>query len=496
MPITASSALRCALADADVSVRTYVPGYPVTKIAEASTAEISVNEKAALEVALGASATGSRALVIVKQLGMNLLADPLVISATHTIGSGLVVIVGDDLGPHGSQTEMDSRYFGPLCQLPVLDPASPSGLYESILNAYRMSEQIKAPAIVRVASSVIHAIEDLEEGSLSSSDLVSSGQKMPGKFDRSIWTLDANERQQRYRKDIVPVLEEASERAAQPFEKDCMPEGPGIIASGRPAALAEELCLPFLVLPIVHPLPLGRIKEFTDMHSPILVAEEPWPFIESQLRISPGVLGKLTGHLPYGGLNASDLSGAIDAIISDRPPQRTPASGLAKEHTRRSLCESCPFLPLYRAIAQIDVVVAGDAGCSIQANRPPLDAVDMVYGLGSAVGVASGFEKKGIAITGDYAFAHSGLQGLVNALWHGREVLLVLVQNWTAAMTGGQETPDLSSVLEALVPDLQYIDMPAPEDEIVRLLEQELARQGVGVIVFRARCPPGCRKPR
>lgn len=493
MSVTASAAVRCALMDAGVSVRTYVPGYPITNIAEASSAEISVCEKVAMEVALGASASGSRAVVIVKQLGMNLLADPLVISATHTIGAGLAVLVGDDLGPEGSQAEMDSRHFGPLCQLPVFDPASPSGLYAAIMEAFVMSERIKAPAIIRIASSVIHAEEP---GPIHRSDLISCSHKMPGEFDRSIWDFSAKGRQQRYRRDVMPVLQEVSERAARLLEGGSPKTDPGIIASGRPAALAEQIGLPLLVLPIVNPLPLGRLREFAVRHRQILIAEEPWPFIESQLGSYPGIFGKLTGDLPYGELNVRDLSDAIDAIISNRPPRPPPEPERSTEHTRRTLCESCPFLPLYRAIARIDAGVAGDAGCSIQANRPPLDAVDMVYGLGSAAGVASGFKRKGVAIIGDYAFAHSGLQGLVNALWHGREMLLVLVQNWAAAMTGGQETPDISSVLKALVPGLRYIDMPAPEEEIVQLLEQELARPGVGVIVFRARCPPGCKGSR
>ncbi len=115
--------------DAGARVRTYVPGYPITDLAAALKAEISVNEKVALEIALGASATGLRSMVVVKQVGMNNLADPLVISATETIGSGLVIIAGDDLGPRRSQAEMDSRFYGPISELPVLDPGSPESLY-------------------------------------------------------------------------------------------------------------------------------------------------------------------------------------------------------------------------------------------------------------------------------------------------------------------------------------------------------------------------------
>lgn len=104
--------------DAGAASRTYVPGYPITDLAAGLNAEISINEKVALEIALGASATGLRSMVVVKQVGMNALADPLVISATHNIGSGLVLIAGDDLGPRGSQVEMDSRFYGPLAKLP------------------------------------------------------------------------------------------------------------------------------------------------------------------------------------------------------------------------------------------------------------------------------------------------------------------------------------------------------------------------------------------
>ena len=143
--------------DCGVKVLTFVPGYPITKVAEALGAEITINEKVALEIALGASATGARSMVLVKQVGMNILADPLVISATHTIGSGVVVIVGDDLGPKYSQVEMDSRFYGPLAKLPVLDPKDPAALHDSILEAYALSERLRIPVIVRVTSRLLAA---------------------------------------------------------------------------------------------------------------------------------------------------------------------------------------------------------------------------------------------------------------------------------------------------------------------------------------------------
>jgi len=145
--------------DAAVAVRTYVPGYPITDLAQALSCQISVNEKVAMEIALGASATGLRSLVVVKQVGMNILADPLVISATHGIGSGVVVLVGDDLGPRGSQAEMDSRFYGPLSELPLLDPRSPGLLHAALLEGYTLSEWLRIPIIVRVTSRLLAAGE-------------------------------------------------------------------------------------------------------------------------------------------------------------------------------------------------------------------------------------------------------------------------------------------------------------------------------------------------
>ena len=151
------------------------------------------------------------------------------------------------------------------------------------------------------------------------------------------------------------------------------------------------------------------------------------------------------------------------------------------------VCDDCPFIPLFYALAKVDAPVAGDAGCAIRASRDPYQSVDVVYGLGSSIGVASGFGKKGIAVIGDYALAHSGLQGLINAIWQKREVLVVLLKNDVAAMTGGQEVPDLTRILETLVPT-SYIELPCSEEEIERQLHQELAKSQVTLIVFKGRC--------
>lgn len=469
-------AVQLAVHDAGVKTLNYVPGYPITELAEALEAQISVNEKVALEIALGASATGMRAMVLVKQMGMNILADPLVISATHTIGSGIVIIAGDDLGPKGSQAEMDSRIFGQLAELPVLDPRNPAALHASILEAYRLSEWLRIPVIVRVTARLLAT----KSSSIRSMPSKGSGQE----FERIGWELTVKGRYQKHRDSITAFAAQASESTTQ----NCLQVSGnvGIIASGYPAALAEGLGVSTFLVGYAHPLPWMLMRRFIDGHRQILVAEEPGPFIESQLRISPKIKGKLTGHLPFGPLERADIVNALENLDKKQESMPQIYESVA-ERGYQGICEDCPFSPLFWALASVDVPVAGDAGCAIRAARKPYESVDVVYGLGSSIGVASGFRKKGVAVVGDFALAHSGIQGLINAVWQKRDVVVVVLKNDLAAMTGGQEVPDLTRLLEALVPTC-YIQLPASKDEIERLLAAELDKTGTSAIVARGAC--------
>jgi len=514
-----------AVEDAGVDLITYVPGHPITDLAEAvAGAKIAINEKVALEVALGRSASGGRSLVIVKNVGMNLLADPLVISATMTIGAGLVVLVGDDIGPEGSQAEMDSRHYGPLSMLPLLDASDASSLYSSLIEAFTLSERMRAPAIVRLTSGVIKSSEEKPP----------ARRELPppeGGFRREIWDLTARGRHQRFYKRAFPIACEASESSSLNRIVCDSNSSIGIIAAGRPAALAAGLGYPVLALGYAHPLPANLIRSFLDRHELVLVAEEPGPFIESRVQLRGGVYGRLTGDLSQGEVTLEGLRKALDRMetacgsppvapsasasstLPVAPPSTPglalPAYAPAASHGppaskrpaalpsaedeeralpgRRGICPDCPYLPLYKAITGIERMVAGDAGCSIMAVRDP-PAVDMVYGLGSSIGVASGFAEKGIALIGDYAFSHSGLQGLINALWQERPVLVVLLENERAAMTGGQMVPSLMPVLKALLP-VRSIEMPAEEKAAREILLDEISRPGIGLLAARARCP-------
>lgn len=462
--------------DAGVRVRTYVPGYPITDLAAALSCESSINERVALEIALGASATGSRALVLTKQVGMNVLADPLVISATHGTGSGICVIAGDDLGPRGSQAEMDSRFYGPLAELPVLDPGSPESLHASILEAFNLSEWLRIPAIVRVTARL----------------LACDGPAIPGRplkataqlFDRVGWELTARGRHQRHHDRILSFAEEAS--GSSTLNRMEISGDIGIIASGMASSLASGFGVSLFSVGYSNPLPKKLLSRFIEGHRRILVAEEPEPFIEMQLGSNPKVLGKLTGHLPRGQIERADIIRALERIDT-RPERSIMTYESVDERGYEPICEGCPFIPLFSALGRLKATVAGDAGCAIRATREPFSSVDMVYGLGSSVGVASGFMEKGVALVGDYALAHSALQGLINALWKKRPLLVILLKNDVAAMTGSQEAPDLTHVLRALLPT-NDLDLSVSEDRILARIEEELHRPGASALVAGGRC--------
>lgn len=484
--------MREVLADLEVALRIYVPGYPVTDAVPAlgGGAQMATNEKVAMEVALGASASGRRSIVLVKHLGVNLLSDPLSIAPSHSIGAGLVILVGEDVGPRGSQAEMDTRNYGPLCEIPVLEPSGPGLLFPALQEAYALSEMIRGPVMVRTTFEFGEVGRELS----SAPDQCQTRPEKMGNcrfrtFDRSIWELTAKGRHQRYRGEALPLMRSASNSSSLNLLRDG--EGDlGIIASGRPAEFASKTGLPLLVVGFSHPLPTETIREFVSKHDKILVAEEPTPFIEARLMICDDIFGKLTGHLPWGRMEEGEIEGAAELIASGRKPGPAASPQRFDERLdKKNVCDDCPYRLLYEALRDLGVPVAGDAGCSIRAVRDPPAAVDVVYGLGSSVAVASGFGEKGVALVGDYALAHSGLQGLIDAVINKREVLVVLLDNGVAAMTGGQSVPDLSPVLRAIVPDYRTTDLPAGRDEIGDVLSLEMARPGVSLVVARGICP-------
>jgi indolepyruvate ferredoxin oxidoreductase, alpha subunit len=485
-------AAHLALADSGVRLIAGVPGYPINRLFsrlqadEGMKAQWQFNEKIAYEMAVGSSVLGGRAAVISKHVGINLLADPLIISATHGIGAGIVVIAGDDVGVVQSQNEQDSRWYGKLAEIPVYDPAFPGELYDAIVDGFELSEKISAPVIVRVVDKVFRA-----QGTVR--------RKTPTvphkKFDPHVWDYTMYGKHQKYLMDGWSAAAEEAENSR--MNRFVVRGRTGIISSGHvsniAAKLAESAGFSHLALGLVNPLPAGMVEDFLASHEYILVCEEVSPFIEEQVR-SPKVRGRLTGHLPRAGpLEEQAIAYAMENIrtpgfMRDVEPETHASRGFAI-----GKCDGCPYTPVYDAIKSLGVPVAGDMGCSILTSNPPYSMLDAACSLGSAVSTACGFDKKGIAMIGDFGILHTGLQAMVNAKYQGYDVLVVVFVNGEAAMTGGQELPDITGLLKDIFKDdcVVYEAGELSEKKVHDDLGRLLAQPGVKLYVIKSKCSVG-----
>ena len=478
-----------AISDGGVKRIVGVPGYPINGLFSAlkeQHAEWQYNEKIAFEMAVGASACGDRAIVISKHVGLNVMADPLIISSTHGIGAGIVVIAGDDVGALQSQNEQDSRWYGKIAEIPVLDPSTPGDLYDAIFEGLDLSERISAPVIVRVTEPVLSASGEISLKKAALSDK---------KLDRSVWSYTMYGKHQKY---MSEGLELASKEANKSSLNRCMNRSPiGIISSGHASviasAIAGKLQLSHLALGFVNPMPRALVCDFLSAMDFVLVCEETAPFLEEQIR-SPKVKGRLTGHLPATGPldEASVERGAENIAFESVPiavePETMSSRGMAIGH-----CDNCPYEPVYRAIKSLGVPVAGDMGCSILAANPPLSMIDVACSIGSSVSSACGFNKKGIAMMGDFGLLHTGLQAMLNARLHGYDVLAVVFANGQAAMTGGQALPDVTGILKDIFKDDCVVAEAAglSEDSVHGDLAGLLQSKGMKIYVIRSQCPAG-----
>ena len=492
--------------DSNVELVVGVPGFPITDIMNCFLHRSNIdskwitNEKSALETALGASVSGRRSIVLTKHVGMNVLCDPLITSATHTIGSGLVIIAGDDPGVLASQNEQDSRWYGPIAETGVFDPSTPQDVYDAIIKGFEISENASIPVIIRITN----RLEKSQKIVSRSGNKIHDSSIQKKRFDRSMWDLTMRGKHQRLHAKTYPLLVFESENS---YLNRCNMRGKdiGIISSGYPSLITEDVinsskfnsAISHLILNMVHPVPFEMLSSFSKNHRYILIIEETEPFIESRLHILDNVLGKMSGHVPYGRIDREHIEFAIDHISEARIDKYNESVETIAKRGARLLCDECPYLALYHLLKKLKVKyninVAGDLGCSIRSAPSPLEAVDTGFSLGSAISVACGFDKKGIAVIGDFGLAHSGITGLINALYSNSDVCVIVLKNEVAAMTGGQCAPDLTKILKSMVPDFSIINMSSTDktihqDSLSVIIENKLRKKGVSVLVLTGKC--------
>jgi indolepyruvate ferredoxin oxidoreductase alpha subunit len=489
-------AARLALKDCGVRLVNGVPGYPINHLFTAlqndknMDARWQYNEKIAFEMAMGASVLGERAAVVCKHVGVNILSDPLIISSTHGIGAGIVVIAGDDVGAAFSNDEQDSRWYGKLAEIPVFDPATPQDIYESITYGIGLSERISAPVLVRVTENALN-----EKGAVS-------GKKIPNEhkqLDRSFWLNTMLGSHQRYLLDGWSLaLNDANH---SPLNSSIKRGKKGIISSGHTSIaasqVADSLGMSHLSLCFLNPFPSDLVDDFIMGLDSVIVCEEIAPFIEERMGLGR-VRGRLTGHLPRAGpLDETSIREGmeqIDAPLVQRTikPQTMKDRGYSVGH-----CAECSYHSVYSAIKSLGVPVAGDAGCSIISANPPYSMLNVMCGLGSSVSSACGFPRKGIAMMGDFALLHTGLQALVNAKLNDYDLLVVIFANGEAAMTGGQQLPDVTGLLKDIFKDDCVLSDASrlSEEQVKTDLEKLFKAPGLKIYVVTSSCPVNHKFP-
>ncbi|CAK0768814.1 Indolepyruvate oxidoreductase subunit IorA [Azospirillaceae bacterium] len=456
--LSGNEAIARAVWESSVRVCSGYPGTPATEILECLAfypdlySEWSVNEKVALEVAFGATMTGARAFCAMKHVGLNVASDPLMtITLTGVIG-GLVIAVADDVGMSSSQNEQDSRYWGRFAHLPVIEPYDSQSAYNCIKSAFELSERFETPVLLRLTTRVCHVKSLVTIGLRQEKD-------NPGfKLNSSRWVMVPNNARRR-----VPLqferdrkLKEFSENSDLNSVEIGKDKSIGFITSG-PAYLHLKEIAPdasILRLGLSHPLPIEKIKDFSKHVERLVIVEETEPLIEAELRAEGlSVLGK--DFLPrFGELTPDILKKSINQILEKNAaePKISSVTGTDVFPRPPTLCAACPHLGIYQALSAMrnKVIIMGDIGCYTLGAGHPWNALDSCISMGASMGMALGIDKaRGksdtkkaiLAVIGDSTFLHMGIQGLLNIVYNQGNITILILDNRTTGMTGGQNHP-------------------------------------------------------
>ena len=544
-----NEAIAYGLLESSCSLAASYPGTPASEVLGALVrlkpeygldlhVEWSVNEKVAFEVALAASFTGRRAAAIMKQVGLNVAADPLTSAAYTGVKGGFVAVVADDPGPHSSQTEQDSRCYAMLAKVPVLDPSSPAEAREFVKLAFTLSEQFEMPVMLRPTTRVCHARQDMELRPFKESAPTASFVKDPGRWAATPKFRLALHRQLNQKMEAISRVQELYPRMVNQDKlagaAGLVRNGPAVcvVASGVALAHAREIFadlgieekVPLYQTPMPYPLPPAFREELLSRFERVLILEETDPVIELQLQNREKVCGRTNGFVPQAGELLPEL---IEDILRSflQLPAAAHAAPPAAPGRRPTLCAGCPHRAAFFAIKKAfpKGIYPGDIGCYTLGLN--LGAVDTVLCMGAAISLATGFyhayrgsaeKAPPIAATiGDSTFFHAGIPALLNAVVQDARFVLVILDNSTTAMTGHQPTPAGGFTLDGKpVPQVSIAEIvkacgvrhvttgdPYLLSEFTDLLQQagEHTRDpqgGMAVVIARRPCLMDRKQPR
>jgi len=465
----------------------------------------SANEKTAMEAALGMSYAGKRTLVCMKHVGLNVAADVFMNIAVTGINGGMVVAVADDPSMHSSQNEQDSRYYGRFAMIPVLEPANQQEAYDLTLAGLDLSEKYGLPVMIRITTRLAHSRSGVQLVEKARAENPISLPSDPMQFV----LLPANARR-RYQNllNLQPDLLELSEQSAFNSFENGTDRSLGIVCCGIAVNYFRENYPGVSPYPWVkisqYPLPEKLLKQLEAAVDEILVLEEGYPLVEEQLRgffqRGKKILGRLEGTLPRAGELNPDL--VASALHLEKPSGQVTSGTLVNRPP--ALCKGCGHHDTYRALNEVmeehgKGKVFSDIGCYTLGALPPYNSIYSCVDMGASVTMAKGAADAGlfpsIAVIGDSTFTHSGITGLLDAVNEQSNIVLIIGDNESISMTGGQDSSALGRI-EAIcegvgvLPDHIHVleSLPKNHEVLVSLLRQEIAYQGVSVIIPRREC--------
>jgi indolepyruvate ferredoxin oxidoreductase alpha subunit len=512
-------------AHAGITAAYAYPGTPSTEILEcldalAKSAEGGpkaswcANEKTAYEAALGLSMAGKRALVSMKHVGLNVAADPFMNSAVVQPIGGIVVAVADDPGMHSSQNEQDSRYYADFARIPCLEPADPQEAYDMVRDAYDLSEAFRIPVLVRLVTRLAHQ---------RSGVTLRPGQPQndaPVSADRDDWVLLPSYAKKLWKRRLLdaPELKRwAEESRYNTLTLNEEFREVGIITTGIAKHYFMEITSEIGLSPShlhigAYPMPVDKIRQLAAHCSEIVVLEEGYPHIERMLRgiIPPAITihGKMDGVLPEDGEMTQDV---VRRALGIPVGEGVKLSSMELPGRPPRLCEGCPHTDAYDALrialdGATNPLVMSDIGCYTLGILPPHNVGDSCVCMGASVGMAKGAADAGvhpsIAIIGDSTFLHSGVTPLMDAVADDANMVLLILDNQTTAMTGTQPTLLPSERIHELILGLgvspehchKFEVHPRKVNELAELFRREIAHPGLSVVIAHRVCVEAARR--
>jgi len=485
-------------------------GYPGTPSSEILPAlrdlggvyvEWSVNEKVALEVAAGASIAGARAVVTMKHVGLNVAADPLFTLSYTGVEGGLVIITADDPSMHSSQNEQDNRNYARAARLPMLEPSDSREAREMTMRAFELSEQFDTPVLVRPVTRICHSDGLVEVGPRREVELRGSLAPSPEKYVM----VPAHARRRRIamseRTQRLMEFAEETDLTREEMADDSL----GIVSSGVAYQYAKEVFpeASFLKLGLVWPLPPERIGRFAGRVERLYVVEELDPYLAEQIRALGIEVQPVDERFRIGELTPGRVR---EMISGEPPPESEPDEDLPPRPP--TLCAGCPHRGVFTALRKLKAYVTGDIGCYTLGTLPPLEALHTCLCMGAGIGQAHGIQKiRGheapvVAVIGDSTFTHSGITGLVNITYNAGVSTVVILDNRTTAMTGGQVHPGVGETLSGMpgreldferlaraigVEDVRTVD-PYDLEATETALREAMASPEPSVVIARREC--------